>query len=211
MGTDIHGVFQKRAGAEWIDIPTEYDFGRHYQLFAVLADVRNGFGFAGIHTGKPIEPIAEPRGLPDDFHVDDHDEHPLASVDMMAPWRRAAYARGEPISVWMGDHSFSWLSADEMLAWFEQPHTAEQTGVLSREERERWDGMSKPCSYCGGIWGGGAVVVPDAERHTRDDWTHVQCSWKSDLQKGLAYFFDEVKRLTEAHGRDVRFVFGFDS
>lgn len=42
-----------------------YD-GRNYRLFAMLADVRNGSGSAGADTGDRIEPIADPRGLPDD-------------------------------------------------------------------------------------------------------------------------------------------------
>jgi hypothetical protein len=39
---------------------------RNYSLFAILADVRNGVGFAGIDTGDRIEPISEPRGVPED-------------------------------------------------------------------------------------------------------------------------------------------------
>lgn len=43
---------------------------RNYDLFAALADVRNGVGFAGVKTGKAIEPIAMPRGIPDDADPD---------------------------------------------------------------------------------------------------------------------------------------------
>lgn len=50
---------------EYTSLPQEFD-GRNYGLFAILAGVRNGRGFAGVDIGDPTEPIAEPRGLPDD-------------------------------------------------------------------------------------------------------------------------------------------------
>lgn len=39
---------------------------RNYDLFAILADVRNGRGFAGVLTGGFFDPLDEPRGLPED-------------------------------------------------------------------------------------------------------------------------------------------------
>jgi hypothetical protein len=67
MGTDVHAVWQAKKGDKWVDIESTWDQNRHYFLFAWLADVRNGFGFAGIPTHDPIKPISERRGLPDDF------------------------------------------------------------------------------------------------------------------------------------------------
>ena len=59
MGTDIHGVFQRfdAAAGIWEDVPSKYEQDRHYQLFAVLAGVRNGYGFAGAQTAE-IDPKA---------------------------------------------------------------------------------------------------------------------------------------------------------
>jgi hypothetical protein len=42
---------------------------RSYDTFAMLANVRNGRGFAGIKTSDGFPFIAEPRGLPDDFEM----------------------------------------------------------------------------------------------------------------------------------------------
>jgi hypothetical protein len=42
-----------------------YD-GRNYDLFAILADVRNGRGFAGFYTGEGFNPISDAKGLPED-------------------------------------------------------------------------------------------------------------------------------------------------
>lgn len=39
---------------------------RNYDLFAMLADLCNGVGFAGHHRGEVLEPIGQPRGIPED-------------------------------------------------------------------------------------------------------------------------------------------------
>lgn len=58
MGCDIHTQFQKKTPDGWDNIETQYQEDRHYQLFAVLADVRND---------GTVNPIAKPRGFPYDF------------------------------------------------------------------------------------------------------------------------------------------------
>lgn len=97
MGADIHGVVQTRwarnpAGQERWRSVMEIEGGRNYALFAALANVRN-YG--------DITPISEPRGLPEDFETDG-DEVKLA------------YSDGK---VWMGDHSYTWLTLEELLDW----------------------------------------------------------------------------------------------
>lgn len=221
MGTDIHGVFQRRnETGTWEDVPHNYEMNRHYQLFAVLAGVRNGRGFAGVVTGEPVKPISEPRGYPfdpdnhhHDFDVDlDEDSHPISTLDHMDPRRQKWHEKGEPMQIWMGDHSHSWLTGAEMLAWYATAPEALQTGILSRAEYEAWDKVSQPGSYCGGVSGPGVVVINDSrvEMENTPDWTYVRCHWGSDLRKELAYFFDEVARLQREYG-EIRFVFGFDS
>jgi hypothetical protein len=44
--------------------------GRNYDLFAILADVRNGYGFAGSYTGEGFKPISEPKDIPSDVSVE---------------------------------------------------------------------------------------------------------------------------------------------
>lgn len=211
MGTDIHGVFQKRTQEGWEDIASTYEQNRHYQLFAVLAGVRNGSGFAGVPTGDAVTPIADPRGLPEDFHTIGGD-HPITKetatkweLERLDRWPDE-YPNG--LSRWMGDHSFSWLSGPEMLGW--KPPIITQTGVLSREGYEAWDKVSRPESYSGGVWGKGVLVVDESDKDSSPDWTHIQVRWPAALGDQLGYFFDEVRSLSEEHG-DIRFVFGFDS
>lgn len=210
MGTDIHGVMQKKVAGRWEDIPSKYDENRHYQLFAVLADVRNGYGFARCPTGEEVRPIAQPRGLPEDFAVE-NDYHPIATLEIMSEGRQKYHEEVEPLEVWMGDHSYSWLTGQEMLDAFEGLPTIAKTGVLSRAEYEQWDKKTPPPTYCGGVSGNGVVVIGSiAEAPFSPEWTHIRCTWQRDLKDELAYFFDEVRRLVDLHG-DIRYVFGFDS
>lgn len=213
MGTDIHGVFQRHDSAtgRWHDIASEYEQNRHYQLFAVLAGVRNGYGFAGIPTGGAVTPIAQPRGLPADFAMED-EAHPLAAVECLPPWCREDHKAGEKLEQWMGDHTHSWLAGDEMLAWAEKAPEVVKTGVLDRAVYEAWDGASRPPTYCDGVSGRNVMQINDnaIEKANAPNWTHIRCTWQSDLRAELAYFFDEVARLVAEHGK-VRFVFGFDS
>ena len=214
MGTDIHGVFQRKDAEtqKWADVSSAYEQNRHYQLFAVLAGVRNGIGFAGCRTGEEVEPIAEPRGLPSDFELTD-DCHPLARLDLMDPRRRKWAEEGEPISVWMGDHSHSWLTGAEILAWADKSLSVEQCGFITRAEYDTWEPGTRPKNgYCGGIAGPNVVTITDSaeEKRAFPDWTHIRVRWSSNLSDELEYFLDEIRRLTNEHG-EIRFVFGFDS
>lgn len=85
MGTDIHVCVEVREWGQWraVTEPNAWydeeanDEAEHsltgwlwsdrcYDLFAVLASVRNRFGFAGSDRGERVVPISEPRGLPYD-------------------------------------------------------------------------------------------------------------------------------------------------
>ena len=180
MGCDIHPIFQRRANGKWVDVPTKYEGNRHYFLFAWLADVRNGYGFAGTPTHDPIQPIVAPRGLPQDFDTRDQD---------------------------IGDHSYSWLTADEILT-APLPSGVMKTGIVTLARFRKWDGKSQPQEWCDGIAGRG-VVVANSDRLITPETTHVRIEWPAPTDE-FAYFINEVRRLREEHG-EVRMVFGFDS
>ena len=206
MGCDIHGVFQRRTSDGWEDIEHRFEMNRDYQLFAVLAGVRYGYGFAGAVTGEPVKPVSAPRGFPVDFVVDG-DDHPVVTPAVMNKWSE----QGEALAIWMGDHSHSWLSVAEMLDWYDKAPSVVQTGVLDREAFSKWDRESPPEEYCGAVWGRDVVVIHEPEvGRTDKSWSHVQVTWDASLKKELAYFFDEARRLQDEHG-EVRLVFGFDS
>ena len=89
MGTDISMYAEVRRNKQWIKVGNKFknewyrknkpidDWNkpytdhpyddRNYALFAILADVRNGVGIAGYKTSNVFNPIAEPKGLPEDI------------------------------------------------------------------------------------------------------------------------------------------------
>ncbi len=91
MGCDIHATIERRVyldedRTEHPDWENAGDplIGRNYELFAVLAGVRNSYG---------IKPIAEPRGVPDDAST------------IVDAWKD--YWKGD-------GHNHSWLSLKEL-------------------------------------------------------------------------------------------------
>lgn len=151
MGCDIHFYVEKRTPDGWVSAdawePSPYEdesgrlrvdykkafySGRSYNLFAILADVRNGRGFAGCKTGDGFNPIAEPRGVPEDCCVEYREE-----------------AAG-----WEGDgHSHSYFTLAELLA-YDWTQVTTQQGWVNIAEWARWRDKGKPDGWSGGVMGG---------------------------------------------------------
>ncbi len=168
MGTDIHGIFQRRTEAGWEDVETKYEETRHYALFAWLGNVRNGRGFAGTLTHSRITPLSDCRGYPEGFVVKD-DNHPIARNSLRGPRRSSYYADEDSnprddcyLELWMGDHSHSWLSAAEILA--ATPPRILRTGYVPVETFKAWDGTSSPEEWSGFIAGGWIVLAETTPR-----------------------------------------------
>lgn len=193
MGTDIHYRFEKKNKEtnKWEEVVSGYEGNRHYKLFSWLANVRNGFGFAGCKTAEPLIPISDPRGLPSDCNYnEDADE-------------------------WLGDHSFSWLTSNEIIENYNKLSSIISYGIISREQYEGWDKISAPNCYSGFITGPKVIVIEEYEvlmvlSPDKVNWTHVSVSWKETLKDSFKYFVDEIIALDKEHG-GVRMVFGFDS
>jgi hypothetical protein len=187
MGCNIHAVFQAWRNGVWQDVESEFDEPRDYFLFAWLAGVRNGHGFAGVPTHAPIVPLSEPRGLPRDFEADGTEHN----------------------GKWLGDHSHSWLTANEILR-SPTPDRVWRTGVISIEAFRAWVGFSPPPGGRSGDVFGRDVRIAQSPVDVQPDSTHVRVYWVQSADK-LRYFTDEIRRLQDEHGDDVRMVFGFDS
>ena len=114
MGCDIHGVFQAKVDGKWIDVPHGLRFIRDYRLFGALSGTRL--------PPEGIDPIAESRGLPDDFEYDYREDHPTQpeclAVGERWYWIKYNRSKGKPCAVDMGDHGHSWATGEEMIAWF---------------------------------------------------------------------------------------------
>lgn len=192
-------------------VRTWYD-DRNYEVFAVLADVRNN---------GHITPISQPRGLPDDMDEatrkltgeddDDYDEDEIS----------------------LGDHSQSWLTLAELLA-YPWDGEVQRDGVVSLDqfmERVKTYGDSVPVrtdkfpykEWSGGISGPGIVVrkASDVVAALRSNGlgvasgerTYVSDSWVMPVRVQARGFVDRLLPALLGLGApdDVRIVFGFDS
>lgn len=184
MGCDIHLFVEKRVKGKWVTadkwevdkdsedtpkrkhVPYDKCFykGRNYNLFAILADVRNGRGFAGVKTGAGFNPISEPRGLPDDV---------TPEVGLEA-------------AGWAGDgHSHSWLTVHELLE-YDWTQTTMLEGDLHALDFERWERYDRargeyPESYAGAIMG------RDIKRIDEDRLREMIAKKKADLETRKVY------------------------
>ena len=240
MGCDIHLYVERRVDDKWLcadqmkrDEPEDGESqgylsadynalfykGRNYNLFAILADVRNGRGFAGVKTGDGFNPIAEPRGLPDD-----------ASPEVR-----------EISDRWDGDgHSHSYFTLRELLDYDWTQRTALQ-GWVEAAEWSKWSRWARaqgngPDSYCGGVSGANVkhisaeemdALVKDAPHENQQEeykaffaplaGTYALAKWGVAYYDAAGEFISEtIPRLLKLAGGtqgldDVRIVFLFDN
>lgn len=175
--------------------------GRNYRLFAILAGVRNGVGFAGIRMGEPVTPIAEPRGAPEDMspEVEEYMSH--------------------------ADHSETWVTLAELLAYRDaERDRIAQYGVITWAEYLEWRSKParRPDSYCGDTFGPGVRTYSQEEveallragKEPREKSPHVRVTWYEDVADPLRE--GEMARAIEyletlGAPEDVRLVMYFDS
>jgi hypothetical protein len=150
MGCDIHFYVEHKFEGRWEtadtwkteeyegeptyrSVPKPFYNGRNYDLFAILADVRNGHGFAGIKTGNGFVPIDQPRGF---------------TSDVSANVRAASDRYG------CDGHSHSWFTLAELLNadWTQTTH--KQGWANLKNWAEWWKARGTgPREYCGGVSG----------------------------------------------------------
>lgn len=125
MGCDIHTVAQKRdPSGKWICVSGEFGGGpdpfdwRSYGMYGWLADVRNY---------SEVTPISQPRDLPEDHGLEGWDG---------GYWPAADREYGERF---LGDHSRSWLSVEELLA-VDYEQTVEDRRVARQISANIWSG-----------------------------------------------------------------------
>jgi hypothetical protein len=213
MGTDItaYAEFCIPHELRWRPIRTkegnleDFGFDRNYDAFAIMANVRNGRGFAGAKTGEEMPPISEPRGFPID-----------ASSVITAAYDDVGY------------HDHSHLTLQEILDydWLAEDT---KTGVIPIDEWQRWKSWNKgrgvsPTRYFGAIHGSRIRVVEAAEAQLLFDLkadlagVHVRDEWKVPRFRAARALWGElVPRLIGSARRlgvpptHIRAVFFFDS
>jgi hypothetical protein len=171
MGCDIHLFVEVRdkPGEPWRLQPVHWSYEhdgkkieqvgfdwRSYDIFAMLAGVRNGSGFAGSDTGDGFVPIAEPRGLPDDISRElssiYHDE-PFGDDDTR--WQTLRDTHG---SSWLGDHSHSYVTLRELLSYSWNKRTNKR-GVVDPGNYQVFLDKGEPDSYSSDVSGFGVRFV----------------------------------------------------
>lgn len=215
MGTDIHFfVEQRNENGRWQAASSEGvdRVGRNYTLFGLLADVRNGRGFAGCDIGDRVEPLFANRGIPNDLSPEVLAEH----------------------DSWGGYdiHSHTWASLQELenVAWDEIKIV--HRGYVSAKVYKEFLEKGQPSSWAGMV-GGMQVKIVSNEEMTQilqkcgeseaaksategDLFYYTQVEWSVSAAGACEHF---VKRIIPAlqalraanGGREVRTVFWFDN
>lgn len=218
MGCDIHLYVEKKVKGKWVPcdiwgkdkyweegeplLSVDYDDyfynGRNYSLFAILADVRNNYGFVGCDGGEKFNIIAKPKGLPNNIS---------SNVKRMAE------------SWGSDDHSHSWFTLKE-LRDFDWEQEATLRGYISLEAYIKWvrDGKPHLDSCCGNVSGGKVVKVEESAVGNVDFGmvdvdVYVHVEWKESYRSCCPAFLNKTLPRLEELGKpeDVRIVFWFDN
>ena len=242
MGCDIHSMIEVRVEGTWVTATTfaEKEEGndstwfhpidepvgdRNYSLFAILADVRNGHGFAGIDTGDGYEPMSKPRGVPGDASPE--------FKQWCEDWG-------------LDGHSHTHHSLSDFFA-YDFHRQSVVRGVLTLEVYARWRAYGirhggQPDSWCGAVTGPGIeMLTPDGankslaqirNKHGREGheshrayWdevranrSYVECEWRrpylhdcGQLWNGAIPTMVKEMRDRELTLDDVRLCMFFDN
>lgn len=204
--------------------------GRNYDLFAILANVRNGRGFAGVPTGEGFDPISMPKGIPADCH-------PITKAMME--------------SYGCDGHSHSWITLRELLDYDWEGQRTVSYGVVNEKEYKVFKAEGMPNAWAGMTFGKGVIQITndmmdkmlsgELERGTYEDHENKEqpvryitsvkwpmkysecCHWfLEDTIPKLKSFVREFKDENEKKGvqrrsdqvdtaEDLRIVFFFDN
>ena len=224
MGCDIHCFVEKRGPktgkwkkisgfvSDYYDPDNEYFSSdkykktsrilcrRNYDEFAILANVRNGYGFAGCDTGDAIRPISMPKGLPE---------------DVSSPIKRES-------DKWGGDgHSHSWLTAKEIKDYLAEDLKKIQRGWVTVPTYKQFIETGNPYPCCGMVDGSQIMRVPqkDCEKiqaENPDKIVYTKIEWTEYAKDCAPWLFNEclnqlMAKSSDGTGEDIRLVFWFDN
>lgn len=242
MGTDIHSIAQVRRNGSWETVAISVcGDPRSYNTFAMLADVRNGRGFAGIKTSDGFPYIHKPRGLPADLKepTRDNDDDNSVRVNknhLVAAWdydgnevaiesekaSRVRYLKEDSSRMWLGDHSHSWCTLTELNTFVEnvvKTYTVKLCGYVHYQEycQAKQEGRSFS-GWCDDVHGPSIVKVheKDLPSYVGPEPTYVFAEWEKPALEAswlseIVAALELVRTRCGVSADDVRFVYGFDS
>jgi len=216
MGCDIHiiaevkedGVWRENTDKVFYDTwPSEGNHAepnsnRNYDWFAVLADVRNGRGFAGVKTGDGFIPIADPRGTPDDCNE---------------AWKQSVEEWGIDM------HSTGWLDANDFVE-YDWTRKALKQGSIPLHVYANLEKGAAPKSS-GHAWGRDVInLTPEkadkllksghedlpGENLRHNVLVQWEVQYREYFNKEWENIIDPLIALTKKY-EDARLVFGFDN
>lgn len=155
---------------DWFD-------SRNYDLFGILADVRNGIGFAGIRTGDAWPVIEEPRGIP---------------ADASDLYRKEAEEWG------IDGHSHSWFTVEELDRFFAGMVMGRKTGVVHCNDYAQGEIPHMHASDVSGL--SSVILTEDQFAQVKDEIHQGQISREAILH----FNFDHFKHKRPVVGVYVR-------
>lgn len=216
MGCDIHCYAEKRNKyGKWEIVGDNYQpyNNRNYNLFSILANVRNGTAFSGCKTGEGFIPISNPKGVPSDASED--------YVSIVEQWDS-------------NGHSHSYFTLRELLDydWTQITQLQGWVNMVDWEKFSLYGKKHSPQNYCGMVYGNSIEHISEEEAdklfeglsrkerievaklHTNKyalaKWTMKYSQCADDF---LSYTITELLKLAGGTKGidDIRIVFFFDN
>ena len=230
MGADIHAVVQRKKDGKWITYAEGYS-RRNYDVFAVMANVRNGHGFAGCLLSDGLKVVHEPKGLPKDLRFVGKRKQDVKCPNSFRKFP-GSFRSSEDKIYWLGDHDHSWLTLTELLT-INSEDVTKHYGVMTDLEFEKLGSyflqnrrQPRQVEYCGDVFGKDITTLKEEDYLAckqsgtlpRDKQIYVQTWWNETYGEslGLAFWIWLLQLIRDAlcFGCDldsIRVVFGFDS
>jgi hypothetical protein len=179
-------------GSEGGFIVEEWYQDRNYNVFGILANVRNGKGFAGIDTGDPWPYIQNGRLLPDD------------SCSEVIEYMMECH------------HSPGWVTLEEIMKYPWESTTRMNRGLVTPEQFAEYIRDGKPSSWCGDSSGfmvrhiTNEQMINLVKDPTLSYYTRI--SWQQTALEVGERFLERMKELAKVVGEhECRIHFYFDS
>jgi len=211
MGTDIHAlvrVVKNGKEVRRVEVPDIF-LDRDYDFFAVLANVRNGVGFAlsERYTNK-AKFYSDERGFPDGF------EPPIYENETY-------FEKGH----WAGYHDFGYVTLSELVSNYKFAiQTVERVGIFTLDEYTKKLRGDTDYGWCGGVSGNKVIILEGQDislsfiselaklEHNTNKIIHIKHRWEAQPFKEK---IDELIKFLGLCKKEIdeesQFIFGFDS